>query len=125
VFQKKALVLVALALSVVSALPCAAAQEDIGQYIVVPDSSDCENTILLKAIVTASNLGKAYSEYDNTRLLLVRKGQGVDSCSISMVKYTDGSVTDKRGFQCVFEYPFGNYQGNVPKGADAITSGLE
>lgn len=85
----------------------AAAQEDISRYAVIPAPKDCENTVLLKAIVKASNIGKAYAEYDNVRILLKRSGSDREHCAISMLKETDGKASDTQSFQCVFDYPFG------------------
>lgn len=71
---------------------------------------DCVNTFTLRLLVTASNYGRAYGDFDGSRFYMARQvyqDGGGEQCRVKSVQVAnDGqTVEDQQIYQCLFSDP--------------------
>ena len=68
---------------------------------------DCVNIYLIRLIVTATNIGSAYGDYEGSRYMIVRKGAGSQQCWLEMGTWTmNGELMDNRKVGCIYMNPY-------------------
>jgi len=74
---------------------------------VAPRPEDCVNTYLVRLIVTGTNIGSAYGDYEGSRYMIVRKGAGSQPCWLEMSTWTmNGELMDNRKVGCIYMDPY-------------------
>lgn len=95
-----------LAIAVLIAVAAPAGTVLATQPVYVAQSpEDCINTFIVRMLITASNAGQAVGDFDDSRLMMVRRGTP-EHCRVDMLQVArDGSVEDRKTMQCLFRNP--------------------
>jgi len=79
------------------------------QPVYVPaQHGDCINTFTVRLMVAASNAGSAFGEYEESRFMVVRKGDSPQRCWLELGQWNQyNQLEDAKKLQCLFVNPLG------------------